>query len=240
MEGKSSEDPDPENALSKGSCGIMRKLKMLKLFHDIAGASRPGTPWLEPCDGKLSRTVPRGVGRVNRLHLPGAPLRYNAMKTIIHPGRKYAVPFEFGVEKRFVIQAPAGTYSFQKIVQILRGIFGEGCTMEGVANFNIHTAKTTYIGQLTIVAGFKSDEELRMVQALDSANRAGIIGVPERFLNMKCNVTDMKEETLRGFNTDKPGSIAGLHTELMFVDGRNKWGFKPGTIPATLEVPPRR
>ena len=41
----------------------MRNIKMLTLFHEIAGASRTGTPLerLEPCEGKLSRTVPRGV-----------------------------------------------------------------------------------------------------------------------------------------------------------------------------------
>ena len=49
--------------MSNGARGIMRNLKMLKLNHEIAGASLAGMPLerLEPCEGKLSRTVPRGV-----------------------------------------------------------------------------------------------------------------------------------------------------------------------------------
>ena len=41
----------------------MRNIKMLKFIHEIAGVPRTGTSFarLEPCEGKLSRTVLRGV-----------------------------------------------------------------------------------------------------------------------------------------------------------------------------------
>ena len=47
---------------------------MLTFVQTIAGMPRMGASLdrPEPCEGKLSRTVLRGCGRVNRLHLPGA------------------------------------------------------------------------------------------------------------------------------------------------------------------------
>src|SRR5947207_15289395 len=47
---------------------------MLTLIQTIAGMPHTGASLerLEPCEGKLSRTVLRGRGRVNRLRLPGA------------------------------------------------------------------------------------------------------------------------------------------------------------------------
>jgi hypothetical protein len=41
----------------------MRKIKMLLFIQKIAGEPREGAPLerLEPCEGKLSRTVLRGV-----------------------------------------------------------------------------------------------------------------------------------------------------------------------------------
>lgn len=106
-------------------------------------------------------------------------------------GRRYQVPFEIGVEKQFVLRAPAGTYSFQTITEMVPGIFGtraEGCTMSNVAGFRIYERKTTYIGQLTIMAGFKSDEELKTERSTDNVRGVMTLGMPERFLNMNIRV----------------------------------------------------
>ena len=88
-----------------------------------------------------------------------------------HPEDKFRFPSDVDINQPFVIRAPAGTYSFPKISQIIRGIFGEknmACRMEGVANFNIHAGKTTYVSQLTIAAGFMSDSEEKMRQAVQT------------------------------------------------------------------------
>lgn len=64
--------------------------------------------------------------------------------------------------------------------------------MEGVANFNIHAGKTTYVGHLTIAAGFMSDSEEKIRQAVRTSRGVYLIGRPEAFLTMRSNVTDMK------------------------------------------------
>jgi hypothetical protein len=63
--------------LSKHDRARMRIMKMLQFIYEIAGAPREEAPFerLEPCEGKLSRTVPRGCGWANLLRLPGAASR---------------------------------------------------------------------------------------------------------------------------------------------------------------------
>ena len=59
-----SHDPGTRgNGLSKSSPGSMRSIRMLKIIQKIGGMSRTGMPLesLEPCEGKLSGAVLRGV-----------------------------------------------------------------------------------------------------------------------------------------------------------------------------------
>jgi len=134
-------------------------------------------------------------------------------------GDEYTVFFEIDVEKRFIIRAPAGRYSLLKIAQIVPAVFGTGCSMEDVAKFDIREGKTTYIGQLTVLGGFKTEGEIRMMYAEGRAMalQIGDPGLPERFLNMRLSVTDAKQETLRGLGRDESGSAAGIGTELLMV-----------------------
>lgn len=160
-----------------------------------------------------------------------------------HPGDKYRVSFEIEVEKRFIIRAPAGTYSFQKISQIIAGIFGEepgGCRIEGIANFDIHAGKTTYVGRLTIVAEFKPDRGGKTLQALKNL---GYISsrLPEAALDMRVSATDMKEESLGDLGIDKSGPAIGLATELMrVVERRENWNCMQSPPPMSPEAPRRR
>lgn len=56
-------DPASEKDWSNGPDRSIRGLKMLMLIQKIAGTPRTGVSLerLEPCEGKLSRTVLRGV-----------------------------------------------------------------------------------------------------------------------------------------------------------------------------------
>ena len=53
----------PVERLVKARPRAYEGIKMLQLLHEIAGVPRAGVPLerLEPCEGKLSRTVPRGA-----------------------------------------------------------------------------------------------------------------------------------------------------------------------------------
>lgn len=139
-----------------------------------------------------------------------------------HPGDKYSVSFAAGVAKHFIIRAPAGSYSFQKISQILTGPFGKygGCRIEGIANFDIHPGRTTYIGELSIIAEFKHDQ--RWVQG---QMNLGMIPrtLPEAALGMRGSVTDKKAESLRAIARDEASQAIEIDTSLMFVDERDKW-----------------
>ena len=97
---------------------------------------------------------------------------YGFADRIEYLGDTYRVAFEIDVAKQFVIRAPSGTYEVRNISQIITGIFGEkntGCMIESPAFFRIHAGQTTYIGKLTIVAEFMSDEEVKMHQAFQRA-----------------------------------------------------------------------
>lgn len=154
-----------------------------------------------------------------------------------HPGDRYRVSFAVGVEKQFVVRAPAGTYSFQKISQIVAGLFGEqpgGCRMEGIANFDIQSGRTTYIGRLSIVAVFKQDRGGPWLQSLTNLGRIPRT-LPEAVLSMSVSAMDMKAESLRAIARNEASRVTGIDTSLMFVDGRDKWDCvqpSPPTPPA--------
>ena len=183
------------------------------------------------CDATVGRFV------VHHHQLFGTPY-----DTYEYPGDKYRVSFEVDVEKRFIIRAPAGSYSFQKISQIVPGYSDGGCTMERVAEFDIREGKTTYIGQLTIIAGFKSDKEVKWMLFFKGLHPIAVPELPEQLLNMTLSVTDTKAETLRDVGMDTSGPAVGLDTELMTIagDGRGNWGIKPSPNPPPPAVPRRR
>jgi len=139
-----------------------------------------------------------------------------------HPGDRYRVAFAAGVPEHFVIRAPAGRYSIRKISQILTGPLGtyDGCRIEGIANFDIHAGKTTYIGELSLHPEFKQDQRLVQYQT-----NVGIISrnLPEAVLAMRGSVSDKKSETLRAIAQDETGEATEMDTSLMFVDERDKW-----------------
>ena len=58
----------------------------LRLALDC-GSARKGLALdrFEPCEGKLSRTVLKGRGQVNRLRLPGGIMALRTFQTVIAP-----------------------------------------------------------------------------------------------------------------------------------------------------------
>lgn len=150
---------------------------------------------------------------------------YGLASMVEHPGDRYRVAFAVAVERRFVIRAPAGTYSFQRISQIIPGPLGEqlgACRVEGIANFEIRAGTTIYVGRLSIVAGLASDSGGGTLLARAKRNLASS-GLPEAALEMRVSAIDVKESSLRalGLESDRAMEVG---TELMnVVERRENW-----------------
>ncbi len=148
-----------------------------------------------------------------------------------HPGERYRFDLTVGVARDFVIHAPAGSYSFQKISQRLKGPFGQydGCRIDGIANFEIEAGKTRYVGQLVIASEFRQDR--RFIAGMTNLGRIPR-SLPEAVLSMHGSVDDRKAERLAAVRPDEAIDADAVDTELMFVDNRNKWDCVPESQPA--------
>jgi hypothetical protein len=156
---------------------------------------------------------------------------------VSHPGETYSLVLEVGVEKPFVLTAPAGSYSFQVLATRVDGWFGDEneCSMYGLANFEVRAESTTYIGRLEVAAGIPAEEEERQLRLMNAARHidsgyttANPADHPELSLVMKLHCSDTRESTLRTLGV--PSSTTGMDTALMFV-GRPLWGLDPKSPP---------
>jgi len=145
-------------------------------------------------------------------------------------GPSYQIIFEVGAEKRFVLRGTPGNYEVQRITELGDGVLGiraEGCTMTDVASFRIRPASTTYVGRLSIEAGFMEGIELSQVRAWESVNGMHFVHMPERFLKMRVRV--VPDETARG----------GTDPDLMSVQyDKANWGYFPDPPPSPPGAPP--
>ena len=167
---------------------------------------------------------------------------YGFTSTVEYIGDPYRVSFENDVEKRFVIRAPAGSYTFRVISQVFGAVWSTGavCTMEGVANFDIDAGKTTYVGQLTIVPDLDPDKESKFLRGYRKAvvNQTWL---PEAALDMRVSAIDRKEETLRDLGMDSSAAAKGVATQLLRTDeARDIWhcAIPPVSLPPGAPRPP--
>lgn len=152
-------------------------------------------------------------------------------------GDKFVVSFGADAEQRFVIRAPAGKYSVYELSDIHPGLFGDqpGCKMNYLAKFEVHAGRTTYIGGLVVRAGFKSGKMLSWEKSFERSTGIGVVGIPERWLNMSLSATDARLATLRDLPADPSRAPAEIETELMRV-GIGRWQYDAPQIPEPPKV----
>ena len=139
-------------------------------------------------------------------------------------GDEFVVALALDTERRIVLRAPAGKYEVHELSDNHPGPFGDqpGCKTEGLARFEVHAGKTTYIGRLVVRVGFKDKAQVMAEKGDDQTAGTFVAGFPERWLDLGLSVADAREASVLG---SKP---AEMDTELMKA-GIGRW---------RLEVPP--
>lgn len=145
-----------------------------------------------------------------------------------YTGDKFRITFDPDVTHNFVINAPAGTYTTLTIEPT--GFLKPNMCLEFPAGLRIHAAKTTYVGQLTIVPRFVTYDEMKknirnnFWKTIEIGTRTQpkpLFGEYKGFLEVEMSVVDKKEQILLDLGMEKLGTPMGLDTQLMWSKGKS-------------------